>query len=150
MRNSTVTPIDVGSAATRCGKDRTYSTGTNVPVREVSDTYTPEDLLVWYNNIELIPFLEAISKQTVFYQQRGIDMFKDGISVPGLTLLYLFNDMPSNTCFTLFNEKHKYLHHVVKDQIVEGPARIFSRYHEKDVTKIREIEFDEVALDRRL
>ena len=72
-------------------------------------------------------------------------MFKDGISVPGLMLLYLFNDLPPNTYFTLFNEKHKDLYHLVKDQIVGGPAIIFHRYQGKDVTKIREIEFVEFA-----
>ena len=34
-------------------------------------------------------------------------MFKQGISVPGLTLLYLFNDLPEKTYFTIFNEKNK-------------------------------------------
>ena len=101
--------------------------------------------MVWYNNLDVVPFLETIGKQTVFYQQRGIDMFKDGISVPGLTLLYLFNDLPANTYFTLFNEKHKDLHRLVKVQIVGGPAIISHRYHEKDVTKVREVELGEAA-----
>ena len=106
---------------------------------------TMRDFLVWYNNLDVVPFLEAISKQTIFYQQRGIDMFKDGISVPGLTLLYLFNDLPANTYFTLFSEKHKDLHRLVKEQIVGGPAIIFHRYHEKDVTSLREVELGEAA-----
>ena len=42
----------------------------------------------------MVPFLQAIDRQFAFYQLRGIDMFKQGISVPGLTLLYLFNDLP--------------------------------------------------------
>ena len=63
-------------------------------------------------------------------------MFKDGISVPGLTLLYLFNDLPPNTFFTVFNQTNKDLHHLVKDNIVGGPAIIFHRHHEKNVTKI--------------
>ena len=55
---------------------------------------TLRDSLVWYNNRDVVPFLQAIDRQFAFYQQRGIDMFKQGISVPGLTLLYLFNDLP--------------------------------------------------------
>ena len=43
---------------------------------------TMRDFLVWYNYLDVIPFLEAISKQTVFYQQKSIDVFKNGISVP--------------------------------------------------------------------
>ena len=64
-------------------------------------------------------------------------MFKDGISVPGLSLLHLFNDLPNDTYFTVFNRTNSDLHELVKDNIVGGPAIIFHRYHEKDVTKIR-------------
>ena len=38
------------------------------------------DFLVWYNNRDVVPFLEAIDKQFTFYKQQNIDMFKDGVS----------------------------------------------------------------------
>ena len=98
---------------------------------------TLREYLIWYNNRDVTPFLEAISKQFTFYRDRGIDMFKDGISVPGLSLLYLFNNLPPKTFFTVFNQTNSDLHKLVKDNIVGGPAIIFHRYHEKDVTKIR-------------
>ena len=98
---------------------------------------TMHDFLVWYNNRDVVPFLDAIDKQFAFYKQHNIDMFKDGVSVPGLTLLYLFNELPSNTFFTVFNQTNSDLHLLVKDNIVGGPAIIFHRYHEKDITKIR-------------
>ena len=98
---------------------------------------TMRDFLVWYNNRDVIPFLQAIDKQFAFYQQHNIDMFKDGISVPGLSLLHHFNDLPNDTYFTVFNRTNRDLHKLVKDNIVGGPAIIFHRYHEKDVTKIR-------------
>ena len=98
---------------------------------------TMRGFLVWYNNRDVVPFLEAIDKQFAFYRQQNIDMCKDGISVPGLTLLYLFNDLPPNIFFTVVNLTNKDLHHLVKDNIVGGPAIISHRYHEKNVTKIR-------------
>ena len=98
---------------------------------------TMRDYLVWYNNRDVTPFLEAIAKQFAFYRDRHIDMFKDGISVPGLSLLHLFNDLPNDTNFVTFNRTNSDLHKLVKDNIVGGPAIIFHRYHEKDVTKIR-------------
>ena len=98
---------------------------------------TLREFLIWYNNRDVVPFLEAIDKQFAFYQQQHIDIFKDGISVPGLTLLYLFNDLPPNTYFTVFNQTNSDLHELVKDNIVGGPAIIFHRYHETGVTKIR-------------
>ena len=101
---------------------------------------TLRDFLVWYNR-DVVPFLQAIARQFAFYQERGIDMFKQGISVPGLTLLYLFNDLPEKTYFTIFNEKNKDLHDLVKDNIIGGPSIIFHRYHEKGVTMIRQNEY---------
>ena len=95
------------------------------------------DYLVWYNNGDVEPFLEAIDKQAAFYHDQHIDIFKDGISVPGLTLLYLFNGLPLDTNFVTFNRTNSDLHQLVKDNIVGGPAIIFHRYHEKGVTRIR-------------
>ena len=98
---------------------------------------TLREYLIWYNNRDVTPFLDAIAKQAAFYHNRHIDSFKDGISVPGLAVSYMFNDLPPNTFFTVFNETSKDLHHLVKDNIVGGPAMLFHRYHEKGVTKIR-------------
>ena len=102
---------------------------------------TLRDFLVWYNNRDVVPFLQAIDRQFAFYQQRCIDMFKKGISVPGLTWLYLFNDLPEKTYFTIFNEKNKDLHHLVKYLVVGGPSLVFHRYHEKGVTTLRHNEY---------
>ena len=98
---------------------------------------TLREYLIWYNNRDVTPFLDAIAKQAGFYKHQNIDMFKDGISVPGLSLLHLFNDLPNDTYFTVFNRTNSDLHELVKDNIVGGPAIIFHRYHEKNVTKIR-------------
>ena len=98
---------------------------------------TMRDYRIWYNNRDVEPFLEAIAKQATFYRDRHIDIFKDGISVPGLTLLYLFNGLPPDTNFVTFNQTNSDLHQLVKDNIVGGPAIIFHRYHEKGVTRIR-------------
>ena len=111
----------------------------------VNGMTTLRDFLVWYNNRDVVPFLQAIDRQFAFYRQRGIDMFKQGISVPGLTLLYLFNDLPEKTYFTTFNEKNKDLHDLVKENIVGGPSIIFHRYHEKGVTTLRQNEYGEAA-----
>ena len=98
---------------------------------------TMRDYLIWYNNRDVLPFLEALEKQFDFYRDRDIDMFKDGISVPGLSLLHPFNDLPNDTFFTIFNQTNSDLHKLVKDNIVGGPAIIFHRYHEQGITKIR-------------
>ena len=97
------------------------------------------DFLVWYNNLDVVPFLEAIEKMSTFWKERSIDMFKDGVSVPGLTMKYLFSNV-AVTYFSLFSEKDKDLYYTMKDNNVGGPSIIFNRYHEKDKTNIRNVE----------
>ena len=61
------------------------------------------DFLVWYDNLDLVPFLEAVDKMSAFWKERNIDIFKDGVSVPGLTMRYLFSNV--DCYFSLFNNK---------------------------------------------
>jgi hypothetical protein len=51
---------------------------------------TMRDMLVWYNNLDVVPFIEALSKQKEFYQGQELDMGKDAISVPGLAEKIMF------------------------------------------------------------
>jgi len=109
-------------------------------VWENKEMSTFKDFLVWYNNLDVVPFLEAVEKMSAFWQERKIDMFKDGISVPGLTLKYLFSFLDEQTYFSLFDEANSYLYHLIKDNNTGGPSIIFHRYHETGKTKIREAE----------
>ena len=43
-----------------------------------------KDLLVWYNNLDVKPFVQAIQKQREMYKEFGLDIFMDGVSLPGL------------------------------------------------------------------
>ena len=106
---------------------------------------TFKDFLVWYNNLDVVPFLEAVEKMSQFWQERKINMFKDGISVPGLTLKYLFSYLSPQTYFSLFDQANSDLYHLIKDNNTGGPSIIFHRYHEADKTKLREAEEGEAA-----
>ena len=98
---------------------------------------TFRDYLIWYNNLDVEPFVEAVEKMFEFYQPRGIDLFKDSISVPGLVMKSLFSGLDANTYFTLFQERDKDFYYSFKNNIVGGPSIIFNRYQEKDKTFIR-------------
>ena len=76
---------------------------------------TFEDFLVWYNNLDVVPFIEAVEKMSQFWRERKIDMFKDGISVPGLTLKYLFSYLSPQTYFSLFDQANSDLYQLIKD-----------------------------------
>ena len=114
-------------------------------VWEDNEMSTFKDFLVWYNNLDVVPFLEAVEKMSQFWQERKIDMFKDGISVPGLTLKYLFLYLSPQTYFSLFDQANSDLYHLIKDNNTGGPSIIFHRYHEAGKTKIRTAEEGEAA-----
>ena len=80
-----------------------------------------------------------------FWQERKIDMFKDGISVPGLTLKYLLSYLSPQTYFSLFDQANSDLYHLIKDNNTGVPSIIIHRYHEAGKTKIRETEECEAA-----
>ena len=77
---------------------------------------------------------------------RNIDMFKDGVSVSGLTMKYLFSNIP-NVYFSLFTKKDKDLYYTMKDNNVGGPSIIFNRHHEKEKNFIRNAEMTRKNLE---
>lgn len=109
-------------------------------VWEENQMSTFKEFLIWYNNLDVVPFMEAVEKMSVFWQERKIDMYKDGISVPGFTLKYLFSFLDEQTYFNLFDQANSDLYHLIKDNNTGGPSIFFHRYHEAGKTKIREAE----------
>jgi hypothetical protein len=79
-----------------------------------------------------------------FYKATRLDLFKDGVSLPGLVLKHLMKSTDAD--LYLFDEKDKItqeerkrnnLYYSLKDSIVGGPSIIFNRYHEAYKTYIR-------------
>ena len=103
------------------------------------------NFLILFYNKDVVPFLQALDKQSRFYQTLGLEMLKDAIGVPGLTLRYLFKTLPHNVYFSLFHEKHKDLHQLLRSEMVGGLSIIFHRYHEKGLTTIRQPDGKQVS-----
>ena len=99
---------------------------------------TQKDFLCWYNNLDVKPFLEAIEKQTAVYESKGIDMFKQHVSIPGIAVQWKFFELKDQDIdIPLITYRNQDLFKTVKDNIVGGPSIVFSRYHKKDMTKLR-------------
>ena len=47
------------------------------------------DWLCYYNNHDVAPSLEALERMRSFYTEKGIDILKDAVSIPGVNLHYL-------------------------------------------------------------
>lgn len=114
------------------------------------DMKTCKDFLVWYNNLDVQPFCDALEKMCQFWKDNNIDMLKQGISIPGVTLTYLFMTLESDIYFSLFDENNKDLYKLFKTNMVGGPSIIFHRYHEKQKTKIREREMTALGKEPKM
>eukprot|EP00116_Pleurobrachia_bachei_P001169 sb/3461431/ len=96
------------------------------------------DYLIFYNNLDTTSFLEAIENLVQYYNARGVDVFKDALSVPGIAERIAFKGLNNrDETFHLFNGKNKDLVHLFLSNNVGGPAIIFDRYAEAGATTIR-------------
>ena len=99
---------------------------------------TFEDFVRYYNNTDVIGFVEAVEKMVENEKvSNGLDMFKESVSLPGLTQRYLMKNLSPGDYFVGFGKEHERLVKLLRDNIVGGPSIIFHRYQEKDVTKIK-------------
>ncbi|KAG2885666.1 hypothetical protein PC129_g22571 [Phytophthora cactorum] len=63
-------------------------------VWEYHDMKSIKDLLIWYNNLDVVPFIKAIKAQRELFKRFDLDMFADGVSLPGLSEKVMYQ-----TCF---------------------------------------------------
>ena len=49
-----------------------------------------EDFLIYYNNLDVKPFVQAVEKMQQFYFDHHFDLFKVAVSVPGISRQWLF------------------------------------------------------------
>ena len=127
---------------------------------------TFKDFLVWYNNLDMEPFLEAIERQSRIHQTRGINMLKSAISLPGLAIRWLFTQVEWSRVATfasgasvadvcesvarslpvlLLDKPNEDLYATIRGGIVGGPSIVFHRYHEVGCTRIRENTYGDAA-----
>ncbi|OAJ45178.1 hypothetical protein BDEG_28339 [Batrachochytrium dendrobatidis JEL423] len=78
------------------------------------------DLLSDYNNLDVKPGVEATKKLGNFFQSLNLDIHKNGIFVPRLTLKYLWHTKSKDCKFQLFKGNDE-LYHKYKDNLVGGP-----------------------------
>ena len=93
------------------------------------------DLCHWYLEQDIMPFVVALQNMKDQYQSEKLDAFKDGISLPGLTLKYVFDGLRGDTFFSQPGSEKAY--RLPRDNMVGGPSIIFHRYHQKGETYLR-------------
>lgn len=90
---------------------------------------TMRDYLVWYNNQDVGPFLQAVQGMVDhFWRQYQIDIFKGPVSLPGVASLLMHQKAEQQgATFALFGRKQESLHDLVRTNLVGGPSIIFHR-----------------------
>ena len=97
------------------------------------------DYVRYYNNHDVIGLVEAIEKMVAIENKNGLDVFKESVSLPGLTRKYLFSKLQQdNEYFAGIGKEHKHIYKDLKERgIVGGPSIIFHRYQVAGETKIK-------------
>lgn len=76
--------------------------------------------------------IRSPGKDVCLYTAKGIDILKDAVSLPGVSLHYLLRG--TNKCGT---ETVQAQQRSVRNAVVGGQSLVFMRYHEAGVTRIR-------------
>ena len=92
--------------------------------RDLQDIWQKEnmstfrDYLVYYNILDVGPFVQGVQKLMGFYTERTIDLFKTNISVPGVARALLFRTVHENHAhFSLFDNTQQDLYKMFKDNL---------------------------------
>ncbi|GMF14921.1 unnamed protein product [Phytophthora fragariaefolia] len=116
-----------------------------------------KDLLIWYNNLDVFPFIKATNAQRELFKSFNLDTFADGVSLPGLSdkaicvqcntarkgmslggfrymKLLEFN---SNRLVYSIDQEEKDIYAKMKTNIAGGPSIIVNLYAKRNETKIR-------------
>ncbi|KAG2882478.1 hypothetical protein PC117_g26215 [Phytophthora cactorum] len=97
-------------------------------VWEYYDMKSIKDLLVWYNNLDVVPFIKAIKAQRELFKRFDLDMFADGVSLPGLSEKVMYQ-----TCFSNLQYPDKKPANAFK-----FPAKRMAGYKNQDAEAKRE------------
>ena len=92
----------------------------------------------YYNDLDVTGMTEAVIKMLKIYNEKDLDLFKDAISLAGITQKYVFKNLHKDIYFSNFGYEHSYIYKDLRQKgICGGPSICFTRYHEAGVTKIR-------------
>ena len=83
------------------------------------------DLLIHYNNFDVVPFLTALQEQCHLHKQAEMDILKDGPSLPSIGMRYGMRD--AKGLFYTFHPDQVDLVGLLNKAIVGGPSIMFKR-----------------------
>ena len=100
------------------------------------------DWLEYYNNLDVTPFLETLKKMKRFYTKLGIDIFKDAVSLPGVSIKYILRGTLRGRNPPELYAPGAEAYEMLKEAVVGGPSLVFTRKHIPGQTRIRSHKYD--------
>ena len=108
------------------------------------------DWLEYYNNLDVTPFLETLEKMKAFYTKIGIDIFKDAVSLPGVSMQYILRGTLRRRNPPELNAPGNEAYEMLKAAVVGGPSLVFPRKHVAGETRIRSHKYDLARIVKRI
>ena len=84
--------------------------------------HTFSDWLRYHNNLDVAPGLEALERMRAFYTEKGIDILKDAVSIPRVSLHYLLRESVERGAELYSPPKEAYM--MLKGPFVGGPSLV--------------------------
>ena len=100
------------------------------------------DWLEYYNNLDVTPFLETLEKMKAFYTKLGIDIFKDAVSLPGVSMQYILRGTLRGRNPPELYAPTGEAYEMLKGAVVGGPSLVFTRKHVAGQTRILSHKYD--------
>ena len=100
------------------------------------------DWLEYYNNLDVNPFLETLEKMKAFYTKLGTDIFKDAVSLPGVSMQYIRRGTLRGRDPPQLYAPSAEAYAMLKGAVVGGPSLVFTRKHIAGKTRIRSHKYE--------
>ena len=100
------------------------------------------EMLIYYNLLDCVPFVQAVENLLQPYLDQGLDIFKTSFSVSGVAKLQMKKKIEKNAFFCLFPKRHGDLYKSLRSQLTGGLSLIFCRLAISGETKIRSHEIE--------
>ena len=108
------------------------------------------DWLQHYNNLDVAPFLEALETMKAFYANLGVDVFKNAVSLPSVSMQYILRGTLKRKNPPELYAPSAEAYDMLKAAVVGGPSLVFTRKHEVGKTHIRSHKYSQARPVKRI
>ena len=106
--------------------------------------------LEYYNILDPTPILETLEKMKAHYTELGIEIFKDAVSLPGVSMKYILRGTLRGHNPPELYAPGPEAYDMLKAAVIGGPSLVFTRKHVAGQTRIRSHKYDLARIVQRI